>query len=99
MRTFRKAVLPLFLILATLASPVLNQPPQSYSLYTFPSPSPPCTPTFFMDNSVKYVIIVGDEWVDLVRPLAEWKSLKGFPAEIYTIGFIYKNFMGEDNAS
>lgn len=99
MRTFRKAVLPLFLILATLASPVLNQPPQLYSLYTFPSPSPPCTPTFFMDNSVKYVIIVGDEWVDLVRPLAEWKSLKGFPAEIYTIGFIYQNFMGEDNAS
>ncbi len=33
-------------------------------------------------NGAKYVIIVPDEWVSAVQPLADWKTRKGLPARI-----------------
>jgi len=100
MKTFRKAAIPLFLIISLLASPVLNQPPQLYSLFSIHPQSSPYTPAFLLDNETKYVIILGDaSWINSVLPLAEWKTLKGIPAEIYTVESIYQNYTGEDNAS
>ncbi|MBS7287196.1 MAG: hypothetical protein KIH01_00180 [Candidatus Freyarchaeota archaeon] len=88
------------MILALLASPILNQPPQIYSLYPASPPSPPYTPAILTTNSVRYIIIVGDQsWIDAIRPFAEWKTLKGLPAEIYTTNSIYENYTGEDGAS
>ncbi len=45
-----------------------------------------------------YVIITDPDNVDALRPLADWKTQKGVPAEIHTTDSIYENFTGADQA-
>jgi hypothetical protein len=48
-----------------------------------------------MDN-VTYAIITPGKWAELLEPLAEWKTKKGVPAEIFDIGWITSNYDGRD---
>jgi hypothetical protein len=49
-------------------------------------------------DNVTYAIITPGQWVDLLVPLAEWKTQKGVPAEIYKLNWITSNFDGRDKA-
>ncbi|MEM4678817.1 MAG: C25 family cysteine peptidase [Candidatus Jordarchaeales archaeon] len=98
--TNKKTWLPLFLALIALSLLVPNQPLQIYSFHQLSPVPPPYTPALLTFNITKYVIILGDSnWVNAVTPLAEWKTYKGIPTEIYTTDYIYQNYAGEDNAS
>lgn len=47
----------------------------------------------------EYIIITDQSFVDAFRPLEEWKTRKGVPAEIVTTSWIYSNYSGPDNAA
>jgi len=46
---------------------------------------------------VEYAIITGSSYVDEFQPLADWKTKKGVPTEIFTTDWIYANYTGTDN--
>ncbi len=99
-RSLRKIAFPLFLIIIFISPLALNTPSHFYFLYHTSPQSPPFTPVLLLTNSTKYVIIVGDSsWTEIVAPLADWKTRKGIPAEIYTVDWIYQHYEGVDNAS
>jgi hypothetical protein len=50
-----------------------------------------------MDN-VTYAIITPGQWTEVLEPLAEWKTQKGVPAEIFELGWITSNYDGRDKA-
>jgi hypothetical protein len=49
------------------------------------------------DDTVEYAIITGASYVDEFQPLADWKTKKGVPTEIFTTDWIYTNYSGSDN--
>ena len=49
-------------------------------------------------DTIYYVIITVDEFVDGFNPLKQWKTQKGVPAEIVTTDWIYSNYSGRDDA-
>jgi len=48
-------------------------------------------------GTVEYAIITGSSYVDEFQPLADWKTKKGVPTEIFTTDWIYSNYTGTDN--
>jgi len=61
------------------------------------SGSGPITQDLPAGTSVKYAIITTNALKSALEPLAEWKSAKGIPAEVYTTEDIYANYSGSDN--
>ncbi len=49
------------------------------------------------DGAAEYLIITDSSYVSLFQPLADWKSMKGVPAEIVSTSWIYSNYAGIDN--
>jgi hypothetical protein len=47
-------------------------------------------------DSVKYLIITDTNFVSAFQPLADWKTQKGVPAKIVTLGWINSNYTGDD---
>jgi len=45
-----------------------------------------------------YLIIVPESWIGAVKPLAEWKTLKGVPTYVATVEDIEGTYMGKDLA-
>ena len=54
--------------------------------------------TAFEHSNLDYVIVTDPGNVDSLAPLAEWKTQKGVPAQIFTTDSIYENFSGTDEA-
>jgi hypothetical protein len=48
-------------------------------------------------ETVEYAIVTGSSYVDEFQPLADWKTKKGVPAEIFTTTWIYSSYTGTDN--
>jgi hypothetical protein len=46
----------------------------------------------------EYVVVTDTTLVTTFRPLADWKTQKGVPAQIVTTGWIYSHYSGYDNA-
>lgn len=44
----------------------------------------------------KYIIITPEEWEPKAETLAQWKTEKGIPTDVYTIEFIQNNVFGSD---
>ncbi|RPJ45309.1 MAG: hypothetical protein EHM19_05535, partial [Candidatus Latescibacterota bacterium] len=47
--------------------------------------------------TVEYAIVTGALYVDEFQPLADWKTKKGIPTEIFTTTWIYSAYAGSDN--
>jgi hypothetical protein len=48
------------------------------------------------ESEVEYVIITTSGFATSFQPLADWKTAKGVPAEIYTVDWITTNYSGVD---
>jgi hypothetical protein len=48
--------------------------------------------------TVEYAIVVGSGYEDEFQPLADWKTKKGVPTQIFTTTWIYSAYSGTDNA-
>ncbi len=55
--------------------------------------------TFLDEDDVEYVIIADDDHDGAFRPLADWKTRKGIPAEIVTTQWIDATYSGDDLAA
>ncbi len=66
------------------------------------APSAPPTPltTYTLDPipGLEYVAIAPLAWADHLKPLLDWKTLKGVPAQVFPLEYIYTSFAGLDNA-
>lgn len=49
------------------------------------------------ETRIEYLIVTHDDFAAAFRPLADWKTRKGVPAEIFTTSWIYANYTGADN--
>ena len=48
------------------------------------------------ESDVEYVIVTNSGFAASFEPLADWKTAKGVPAEIYTVDWITSNYTGVD---
>lgn len=48
-------------------------------------------------DTVEYAIITKPVWVDEFQPLADWKTKKGIPTEVFDTEWIYGTYSGVDN--
>ncbi len=49
-----------------------------------------------LESEVEYVIITTSGFAPSFQPLADWKTKKGVPAEVYTVDWITSNYSGVD---
>ena len=55
------------------------------------------SPLLWPDDT-EYLIITGTPLMDRFQEVADWKTLKGVPAEVVGVEWIYANYAGVDNA-
>ena len=48
------------------------------------------------ESDVEYLIITTDDFATAFQELADWKTAKGVPAEVYTVEWITSNYTGVD---
>lgn len=56
--------------------------------------APAVRPAYF--GNIDYVIITSDALANYFQPLADWRTAKGFKAEIRTVSWIAANYSGRD---
>jgi hypothetical protein len=71
----------------------LNPKPTALSIKEEKIPS-----SLLSSEDYEYVVITDTTLVTTFRPLADWKTKKGVPAQIVTTGWIYAHYSGYDNA-
>jgi hypothetical protein len=62
------------------------------------SPAPLAAYTLDPIPGLEYVAIAPLIWADHLKPLLDWKTEKGVPAQVFPLEYIYTSFAGRDNA-
>ncbi len=73
-----------------LSGPSLSPGIEGQPMWTWPADPP---------LGVEYVVITGNEFVDVLKPLVEWKARRGIRAGLATVETIVAQYPGEDQAA
>lgn len=49
-------------------------------------------------DDVEYLVITATPLMDMLQEVADWKTMKGVPADVVGVDWIYTNYSGRDNA-
>ncbi len=88
-RSIRAGLLALIMI----ATPFTGLAPSSAA-----APTPLTTYTLDPVPGLEYVAIAPLSWCDHLKPLLDWKTDKGVPAQVFPLEYIYTSFTGRDGA-
>ncbi|MDI6839715.1 MAG: C25 family cysteine peptidase [bacterium] len=70
-----------------------------YAVETFSPPTTLGLPSGVLPfDTVEYVVITADSFVQIFEQLTDWKTKKGVQAKVVSLNFIYDNYKGTDNA-
>jgi len=91
-------VVPLRRLSAATLAALIALPLAGLGVPASAAPSPAATYTLDPIPGLEYVAVAPLSWADHMKPLLDWKTEKGVPAQVFPLEYIYSSFAGRDAA-